>query len=473
VWVIALPENRMSRSITLKLVLSYLLVSLTVVALASGITYWLTVRQFKQLAFDQARDRFVANMTFYYQSTGTWNGVLDYYRLRSSANSRFNLPPNSPPPGGSGSGQPQHQTFFFALTDQNGRVLIPAGNETVGDLLPGSALTKGTPISVNNVQVGTVMVLGSPPPLGPLEESYLNRTNLALLYAALGSAALALLLGIFLARALTHPIRDLTKAIRAVAAGDLKQNVFVRSKDELGVLADAFNHMSSDLDRLIKSRRQMTADIAHDLRNPLTVIGGYVESMRDGVLQPTPKRLDAIQTEVQHLKRLVEDLRILSQVDAGELSLNRESVSIPHMLEQSALSYRALTEKRGLTLIIDVVADLPEIHADPERLAQVLGNLISNSMRYTPQGGEIFLQAKSEAKSVVIKVIDNGKGISSDALPFIFDRFYRADPARTQGDESGLGLTIAKSIVEAHGGSIHAESTPGIGTVIKIVLPIS
>jgi signal transduction histidine kinase len=458
----------MSRSITLKLILSYLLVSLTVVALASGITYWLTVRDFKQLTFDQARDRFIADMTFYYQTNSTWNGVLDYYRLRSSANSRFNLPPNSPP-----SGQPQHQTFFFALTDQNGRVLIPAGNEAVGDLIPGSALANGTNISVNNVQVGTVVVLGSPPPLGPLEESYLSRTNLALLYAALGSAALALLLGIVLARALTHPIRDLTKAIRAVAGGDLKQNVSVRSKDELGMLADAFNHMSSDLDHLIKSRRQMTADIAHDLRNPLTVIGGYVESMRDGVLQPTPDRLDAIQTEVQHLKRLVEDLRILSQVDAGDLSLNREPAPISLLLEQTALSYRALTEKQGITLRIDVAPDLPEIHVDPDRLAQVLGNLISNSMRYTPQGGEITLQAMRETKSVVIKVIDNGTGISSAALPFIFDRFYRADPARTQGDESGLGLTIAKSIVEAHGGSINAESTPGKGTVIKIVLPIS
>lgn len=463
----------MSRSITLKLILSYFLVSLTVVALASGITYWLTVREFKQLTFDQARDRFVADMTFYYQTNGTWNGVLDYYRLRSSANSQFNLPPNSPPPGRPGGGQPQPQTFFFALTDQNGRVLIPAGDETVGDSIPGPTLAKGIPVSVNNVQVGTVVVLGSPPPLGPLEESYLNRTNLALLYAALGSAALALLLGIVLARALTHPIRDLTKAIRAVARGELKQNVVVKSKDELGVLADAFNHMSSDLDRLIKSRRQMTADIAHDLRNPLTVIGGYVESMRDGVLQPTPERLDAIQMEVQHLKRLVEDLRILSQVDAGELSLNRELVSIPLLLEQTALSYRALTEKQGMTLRIDLAPDLPEIQADPDRLAQVLGNLISNSMRYTPQGGEITLQAKRATKSVVVQVIDNGKGISSDALPYIFDRFYRADPARTQGDESGLGLTIAKSIVEAHGGSIAAESSPGKGTIIKILLPIS
>ena len=462
-----------SRSITRRLICAFLLVSITVVALASGITYWLTVRDFKQLTFDQARDRFVADMTFYYQSNGTWNGVLDYYRLRNSSNSNYNLPPNSPPPGGPGGGQPQPQTFFFALADQNGRVLIPAGVDQVGDTIPQPTLAKGMPISVNNVQVGAVIVIGSPPPLGPLEERYLNRTYLALIYAALGASALALLLGIVLAQALTHPIRDLTKAIRAVAGGDLKQNVAVKSKDELGELADAFNQMSSDLDRLTKSRRQMTADITHDLRNPLTVIGGYVESMREGVLQPTPERLDAIQTEVQHLKRLVEDLRILSQADAGELKLNREPASIPVLLEQTAQAYRALTKKQGINLKIDTIADLPEIHADPDRLAQVLGNLVTNSMRYTPQGGEIVIHAQREANNIIVTVSDNGKGISAEALPFIFDRFYRVDPSRTQGDESGLGLTIAKSIVEAHSGSINAESSPGKGTIIKIILPIS
>jgi signal transduction histidine kinase len=352
-------------------------------------------------------------------------------------------------------------------------VLIPARNETVGDAIPRSTLAQGIPIRSNNVQVGTVLVLGGPPPLGPLEESYLNRTNLALLYAALGSSVLALLLGIILARALIHPIRDLTKAIRSMARGDLKQNVIVKSRDELGVLADAFNQMSSDLDCLIKSRRQMTADIAHDLRNPLTVIGGYMESIREGVLQPTPERLDAIQTEVQHLKRLVEDLRILSQADAGELDLNRELVSIPVLLEQTAQSYRALTEMQGINLRIDVAADLPEIHADPDRLAQVLGNLITNSLRYTPHGGEIALQAQRQAKSIILTISDTGQGISSEALPSIFNRFYRDDPARTRGDESGLGLTIAKSIVEAHSGSINAGSSPGKGTIIKIILPIS
>jgi len=462
----------MSRSITTRLILAFLLVSLTGVALASGITYWLTVREFKQLTFDQARDRFIADMSFYYQTNGSWDGVLNYYQLRNSAYPPFDsqLPPQQPRPG---SGPPHPQTFFFVLTDTNGRVLIPAGIYQTGDIIPQADLLKGTAITVNSTQVGNVLVIGNPPPLGNLEQQYLNRTNLALLYSALGALAVALILGVILARALTHPIRNLTTAIRAIAKGNLKQNVEVKSHDELGELAIAFNQMSTDLDRLIQSRRQMTADIAHDLRNPLTVIGGYIESMREGVLKPTPERLDAIQTEVQHLQRLVEDLRILSQADAGELSLNRKQISLSALAEQMIQSYQSLADKQETILRNNIGNDSPKINADPDRLAQVLANLISNSLRYTTHGSVITLDAKQEHNNLILSVSDNGKGISPESLPYIFDRFYRADPARTHGGESGLGLAIAKSIVEAHGGTISAESQAGVGTKIRITLPVS
>ena len=462
----------MSRSITVKLILAFLLVSITGVALASGITYWLTVREFKQLTFDQARDRFVADMTFYYQTNGSWNGVLNYYQLRNSAYPPFDSQP-APQPPGPVNGPPRPQTFFFVLADTNGRVLIPAGPYQTSDIIPQADLLKGTAIRVNSTQVGSVLVIGNPPPLGNLEQQYLNRTNLALLYSALGALAVALMLGIILARALTHPIQNLTTAIRAMANGDLKQNVEVKSQDELGELAAAFNQMSADLDRLIQSRRQMTADIAHDLRNPLTVIGGYIESMREGVLKPTPERLDAIQTEVQHLQRLVEDLRILSQADAGELSLNRKQISLSALAEQTIQSYQPLADKQETILRTNISNGLPEINADPDRLAQVLGNLITNSLRYTPRGGEIALDAWQKQNNVVLTVSDSGKGIPPESLPYIFDRFYRADPARTHGDESGLGLAIAKSIIEAHGGTISAESQLGTGTKIEISLPVS
>ena len=460
----------MTRSITLRLILAFLMVGIMVVALAAGITYWLTVREFRQLTYDQARDRFVTDVTYYYQSHGSWDGVLQYYQQRSAVRSPFDSGPR--PPGGGG-GAPQPQTVFFALADQDGRVLIPADDLRLGQAAPAEALAQGTAVMANDQRVGTVLVVGNAPPLGPLETRYLDRTNVGLLVAALGASAVALLLGIVLARALTRPIRELTTAIRRMAAGDLKQTVEVHSRDELGELAAAFNQMSAQLDRLLTARRQMTADIAHDLRNPLTVIGGYVESMRDGVLKPTPERLDAMQAEVQHLQRLVDDLRLLSQADAGELTLSRELVAVAALLEWAALSYRPLAEKQGIRLEIKTEANLPEIEADPDRLVRLLGNLLSNSLRYTPAGGEIALNAGMQgAQHIRISVSDNGKGIEPEALPYVFDRLYRSDPARSRSEESGLGLAIAKSIAETHGGTIRAESTPGKGTTMTIVLPL-
>jgi two-component system sensor histidine kinase BaeS len=462
----------MTRSITAKLILAFLAVSVTVVALASGITYWLTVREFKQLVFNQSRDRFVADATLYYQMNGTWDGIQNYINLRDA----------SPQPGGPGpglgnqslrpgDGKNQPISIAFLLADANGKVLIPAGQYQAGEIVPSAKLSGGTAINVNGEQVGTVLVLGSPPPLGGLESQYLNRTNQALLYAALGAALVALALGTILARTLTHPLRDLTAAIRAMAKGNLKQHVFVKSRDELGELASAFNQMSSDLDRLNLSRRQMTADIAHDLRSPLTVIGGYVEAMRDGVLKTTPERLDTIHAEVQHLHRLVEDLRTLSQADAGELTLNRELVAPLALLERMIKSYEHLAAQKKVTLEVQSEPGLPEISMDPDRMAQVFGNLITNSLRYTPGGGKMVLSAALEENMLVFCVKDNGQGISAEALPHIFDRFYRADPARAQGGESGLGLAIARSLVEAHGGTISAESQVSRGTTVKIALP--
>ncbi len=459
----------MSRSITLRLVLAFLLVGITVVALASGITYWLTIRQFTQLTYDQSRDRFAADMTYYYETNGSWDGVLAYYQHRNAVHTPFDPGPGGPPGPGE---QPGPQRPSFALVGQDGRVLIPAGDYTAESIVPETVLAKGLAVTVNNTQVGTVLAVGGPPPLGNLEQQYLKNTNLGLLAAALGASLVALILGVVLARALTRPIRALTSAIHAMAAGELKQSVPVTSKDELGELAVAFNHMSSDLDRLMKARRQMTADIAHDLRNPLTVIGGYIESIRDGVLKATPERLDAIQAEVSHLQRLVEDLRTLSQADAGEMVLNREAVSVPALLEQAAQSYQRLADKQGIKFKIEADGGLASIQADPDRLARVLGNLVTNSLRYTPTGGEVMLKAEPEdASHVRIVVADTGKGIASDALPYVFDRLYRADPARSS-EESGLGLAIAKSIVEAHGGSITATSTQGQGTTMTIVLPV-
>ena len=465
----------MKRSITVKLVLSFVLVAVVGLALASGIIYGLTVVSFKQLVFNQSRDRFVADAALYYEINGSWQGVADHFNLRASSplpNTGFGpqTEPSGPGDGRPGGG-PGGPGFVFLLADADGKVVVSAGQYQVGDAIPKARLAAGTPVEVNGKQVGTVLVIGSAPQLGTPETQYLQRTNLALLYAGLGAALVALALGIVLARTLTHPLRELTAAIHAMAGGELKQTVDVKSQDELGELAAAFNQMSADLDRLNRSRRQMTADIAHDLRTPLTVIGGYIESLRDGVLKPTPERYDVIQAEVDHLQRLVEDLRLLSQADAGELTLNRESVAPSALLERMHTFYAALASGRQVALAVTCADGLPEISVDPDRMLQVFGNLITNSLRYTPAGGAIGLAARREGGAVILEVADNGKGIAPEILPHIFERFYRGDKSR-ESSESGLGLAIVRAIVEAHGGHVEASSPgEGLGTSFRIALP--
>jgi len=229
--------------------------------------------------------------------------------------------------------------------------------------------------------------------------------------------------------------------------------------------------MSADLARANELRRQMTADIAHDLRTPLAVVSGYVESLRDGALQPTPERFDVLYTEIQHLQRLVDDLRLLSLADAGELTLDRQSVSPQTLLEQSAAAYRHRLEQKGIALRVNVEPRLPHVHVDPDRMAQVLGNLLSNALRHTPSGGQITLSAQRQAGGVRFVVQDTGEGIAPEALPRVFDRFYRGDETRQgEGGESGLGLAIAKSIVELHGGAIAVQSSPEEGTTFTVLV---
>ncbi len=256
-------------------------------------------------------------------------------------------------------------------------------------------------------------------------------------------------------------------------AGDLDQRVEIRANDELGALAQTFNEMSANLSRAHQLRKQMTADIAHDLRTPLTVIAGYLEAMRDGTLKPTPERFRVMSEEVNLLQRLVEDLRTLSLADAGELKLIRADLAPRELIERVANAFRESAAAAGVRLNVEISDPLPDLWIDSERMVQVLGNLVTNALRHTPQGGAVTLRAQVAPEGVRLEVQDTGSGIAPAELPKIFDRFYRGDDSRqSDGGESGLGLAIARSIVEAHSGTIAAASSLGAGTTMTITLPL-
>jgi signal transduction histidine kinase len=361
------------------------------------------------------------------------------------------------------------------VVDTNGVVLLPTGRYPPGAIVPPALLERSTPVQVDDRTIAFIV-----PPEGDIpfelrgeEQLYLERTNRALLLATIGAVLVALLLGTLFARTLTRPIRDLTSAADALRRGSLGEQVVVRSRDELGHLAQTFNQMSADLARATQARRQMTADIAHDLRTPLQVIGGYIDAMAGGDLEPTRERLSTVYAEIEHMQHLVADLRTLSQADAGELSLNRQAVPPEALLARVVASYANQATQQDITLSTSAAPDLPPLHIDEDRILQVFGNLLSNALRYTPAGGSIALLASQDAGGVCLQVQDSGAGIAADDLPYVFDRFYRGDRARQDdAGASGLGLAIARALVELHGGSIAVTSPgPGAGTTVAVTLP--
>jgi len=304
--------------------------------------------------------------------------------------------------------------------------------------------------------------------------SFLTRFWRVLYWGAAGAVLLALALGVLFSRRLTRSLRELTVAAESMASGELQHSIPVRSNDEVGELTCAFNHMSADLTRAQQLRRQMTADVAHELRTPLSLVLGHAEALRDGVIPPSEETFGIIHDEAQRLARLVADLRTLSLSDAGELPLDRQPVSAGDLLAQTAAAFAAPAREQRVTLRTKADANLPEVLADADRIAQVLANLVSNALRYSPSGAEIVLSASCRGDAVRFAVDDNGPGIAPEDLPYVFERFYRSDKSRSrERDSTGLGLAIARSIIEGHGGRLDVQSTPGHGATFGFSLPIA
>jgi signal transduction histidine kinase len=303
-----------------------------------------------------------------------------------------------------------------------------------------------------------------------------NRPNIGILIPLCGVPLAFMLVSFFLGglafRRLGTPFADIMSATDAIARGDLSVRLRERERGPLGGLSQRFNNMVAELERSEKQRRNLTADIAHELRTPLHIIQGNLEGMLDGVYEPVPENITDTLDETRLLARLVDDLQTLSLAEAGQLPLHPTRFLLADLLTDSAAGFESRAAAQNVDLRVEAPDPLLELEADYDRLLQVLGNLLTNALHNTPENGIITLHGETIEDGIRITVADTGAGIPADDLPYIFDRFWRGDKsrARTEGS-SGLGLAITKQLVLAHGGTISAESEIGKGTTFTIELP--
>jgi len=486
----------MRNSLWLKLMGAFLAVILSGVVVMFVLVNVATATQFRRFVLSgdviQAKE-LAASLGDYYARRGSWEGV--------EALLETGLPAS---PGGWPMGRmmgwSMEEMFEMmrgagplvdrvAVADAFGIVVADSAGLLVGQE-HAEHLESGVPIVVDGQRVGTVLV-GSmiEPILNPLDQDFLHSVNLSVLLSALAVGIVALVVGSLLFRQITAPLGVLSAAAEAIAAGDLSRTVEVSSNDEIGRLGRSFNAMARGLAQAETLRRNMVADIAHELRTPLAVIQGNLEALLDGVFDLTLDNVASIHEETMLLSRLVADLRDLALAEAGQLKLDRERADLTALATRVVDSFQTQALEKGVTLTTELAPDgsteastvssaeplaevLPPMEVDVQRISQVLFNLLSNALQYTPTGGTITVRAERVGGQVQVAVADTGEGISPEDLPYVFERFYRADKSRARASGgSGLGLAIAKQIVEAHGGRIWAKSWVGVGSTFVFTLP--
>jgi signal transduction histidine kinase len=379
------------------------------------------------------------------------------------------------------------QSVVEALGVSGTHIILVGANGTVigdskGELLVGTNYTDssdsplGLNLTLRKEFLGKVYI-SSDPAAEPYVAPFLRLStsiNRSLLLGGSLAIAIALLLTFVLSRRMTSPIGALAKAARRLGRGDLSQRVQLQGEGEVAALAQAFNSMAADLEHAEQLRQNMVADVAHELRTPLSNIQGYLEAIRDRVIKPDAAIIHSLNEEAALLSRLVNELQELSLAEAGELKLVYQEEDIAKLVKQAVTPWQPQLAAKEISLSLDLPDNLSPVNIDWQRVNQVLHNLLENAVAYTRKGGTINVAAITQGDWVEVSVSDTGEGIPAEDLPHIFERFYRVDKSRARATGgSGLGLTIAKRLVEAHGGKITVQSKLGKGSRFSFTLPIA
>ena len=457
--VTGLSEVELIKSITLKLVLSFSLISLVAVMIVLVIVQSGTTREFNTYLYNDYQNTIVTHFEQYYIQNQTWDGVQGTLptlekTLKISPLNERRLP--------------------FTLADTTDHVILAGGFYDIGDLLLIKDQRQMIPIGSPEKPEGYLVIPQPGPQIKPPPAEFTRNFLRVLIVGGLTGLLVALVIGFLLSKWITRPVLELTAGVHEISNGNLEQNLPIHSKDELGTLTREFNAMAYRLKQLLLARKQMTADIAHELRTPISVILGHAEGIHDGVIEPSAETLSIIREEAIRLEKLVDDLRTLSLSDAGELKLNLSAVSAQSLLDKVSERYLLSTVCSGVAFSTFCEEGLPDLYIDADRIMQVISNLIENSCRNSPDGGRIRIEATRVKEGVQISVADTGNGIPEEDLERIFERLYRVETARERKNGgSGLGLAIAKTIIEQHHGRIWVTSAVGVGTTVYLVLPVN
>jgi two-component system sensor histidine kinase BaeS len=465
---LALGIDLRSSSMRLRLILSFALVALisifTVVLVArQGAAN--EVRAFMNRQGTEDSSGLIENLETYYSSQGSWDGA-ESILLHSRRGQ-----------GGQGAGNESSAGKGgqkFILADAQGKVIINTEDSLGGGRLNRTERQSAIPLENDGQVIGYLLASGGAGNDQSGGQHLIDRLNNAALIAALVAGVLAFILAFFLAYRIMRPVKELTRAAEKLGKGDLSQRVQVSGKDELAVLADSFNRMADSLQDSEEKRRSMTSDIAHELRNPLAVQRANLEALQDGIYPLTPENIEPVIEQNALLTRLVEDLRTLAHVDSGHLKLEPVRVNLMDLTRRLVERYQPGIQEKDVSITLkepgNGVSNC-EIYADPLRLEQILANLIDNALRYTPAGGQIVIEVIEKTDRVQLSVHDSGPGIPEEALPYLFDRFYRADRSRSRSKGgTGLGLAIARQLAEAHEGTLTAENHPQGGALFTLTL---